>query len=246
MALTEAGARLSAAHRLAQVKLATEVAKVVRAAWPLLDLRDLDASQRRWLAAVVPVVLDGRRRSAALAGVYLRAFAQAEIGADSPAVLAEITDANRAAAETSLRVTGPVTVRALTADGTPLALAGATALEKVLGASVRHVMDGGRETTTRTVQADPNARGYARVASGSACHFCAMLVGRGPVYSEQTVGFDAHDHCTCTGEPVYGGKGYTWPGGQRARDLSDLWAASTKGLSGADARNAFRRAYAGT
>ena len=194
---------------------------------------------------MVPVVLDGRRRSTALAAAYLRSFAQVEVGADSPAVLAEVTEATREAVQTSLWVTGPVTVRALTADGAPLSRAGSTALTKVLGSSVRHVLDGGRETTTLTAAADKRVKGYARVASGSACHFCAMLVGRGPVYGAQSAFFDAHDGCGCSAELVYEGDGYEWPGGQRARDLSDLWASSTKGTSGSDAINAFRRAYAG-
>jgi hypothetical protein len=203
MALTAAGGRLTAAHRVAQVQLATDVARVVAAAWPLLDLADLDASQRRWLAAVVPIVLDGRRRSANLAGAYLRAFAVAE-GRTPPQVVAlEVTDADRAATETSLLVTGPVTVKALTGHGVALRAAGSTALSKVLASTARRVEDGSRQTTTRTVQSDGEIRGYARVGSARACDFCSLLIGRGAVYGAESGQFASHDGCGCTAEPAY-------------------------------------------
>jgi hypothetical protein len=31
-----------------------------------------------------------------------------------------------------------------------------------------------------------------------------MLAGRGSVYSADTAEFEAHDHCGCSAEPVYG------------------------------------------
>lgn len=204
MALTAAGSRLTAAHRQAQVQLATDVAKVVRAAWPLLDLTDLDASQRRWLAAVVPILMDGRLRSANLSAAYLRAFARAEIGADSPVVLARVAEADRAAAEMSLTVTGPVAVKALTGNGFAPGAAAASALGGVLGASVRHVLNGSRDTARLTVAADPQAAGWSRAISARACDFCRILAGRGAVYAADSADFAAHDHCGCNAEPAYG------------------------------------------
>ncbi|MDQ3485451.1 MAG: hypothetical protein M3445_08620, partial [Actinomycetota bacterium] len=71
------------------------------------------------------------------------------------------------------------------------------------GAATRLVLNAGRETVTASVTADPRARGWQRVGGGKPCDFCAMLIGRGSVYTEATSGFDAHDYCACTSEPVY-------------------------------------------
>jgi len=59
----------------------------------------------------------------------------------------------------------------------------------------------------------------ARVASANSCAFCAMLASRGPVYKEETVDFEAHDHCTCGSEPVY--EGAEWP--PNSKEYQDLW-----------------------
>ncbi|MGH8794551.1 MAG: hypothetical protein ACRDXX_18115, partial [Stackebrandtia sp.] len=48
-----------------------------------------------------------------------------------------------------------------------------------------------------------------------------------------------HDGCRCTAEPVYS-RAAPWP--DDARELDRLWRDSTRGLSGAAARRAFRRA----
>jgi hypothetical protein len=49
-----------------------------------------------------------------------------------------------------------------------------------------------------------------------------------------------HDNCGCGLRPVYT-RFDDLP--DRTEDYSDLWMDSTRGLSGADARNAFRKAY---
>jgi hypothetical protein len=47
-----------------------------------------------------------------------------------------------------------------------------------------------------------------------------MLASRGPVYSERSVDFHAHDHCSCTAEPIYG-QGHLPPGSERYARLWD-------------------------
>lgn len=78
-----------------------------------------------------------------------------------------------------------------------------------------------RATVAEASYADPRARGWQRVGSG-ACPFCAMLIGRGAVYSERGAHFAAHDHCHCSAVPAFGGepvpvKPYT-PSARRASD----------------------------
>lgn len=206
MADTPAGTALTAAHRRAQLRIGVEVADLVARAWPLLDLDRLDASLARWLAATAPLVLDARMRSARTAEAYLRAFSLAETGAQMLVVPAAMTEAAREAVETSLRVSGPVGVKSLMASGVSLRHASSTSLTAVLGSSLRHALDGGRETVEASTAADPRTVGWRRIGDGSSCRFCRMLIGRGEVYSADTARFASHDHCGCAAEPAYGGE----------------------------------------
>lgn len=241
MAATVEARRLTEAHRLSQARLGVFLVGQVMAAWPLLDVDDLDGSFRRWLLVVSRLVQSQRRASAALAAGYLSAFRTLEMGVSGDGFtprLAEPVEEERLA--TSLLVTGPAHLRSATAHGVPLSKAVDLARASSARAAVRHALNGGRETVTATVEADPAALGWARATSGRACHFCLMLASRGPAYKgEETAGFDAHDGCACTAEPVYR-RDAAWPAG--AREARQLWNETTSGLSGANARAAFRRA----
>lgn len=145
------------------------------------------------------------------------------------------------AVERSLLVTGPSEVKRRTANREPEASAMDNAFVSAAGAASRHVLTGSRETMLTLVQADEVALGWARVTDGDPCAFCAMLASRGPVYkSAATAGFKAHDNCACSAEAVFA-RTAAWPGD--ARDYQRLWYASTRGYSGKDAINAFRREY---
>jgi hypothetical protein len=106
----------------------------------------------------------------------------------------------------------------------------------VSGASARLALEGGRETITGTVRTDGLVTGWIRVPSGSACAFCAMIASRGPVFKEETVGFQAHDHCACVPEPYHDGS--AWPAVNE--QFRDQWNEVTAGKGGRDALNAFR------
>lgn len=108
--------------------------------------------------------------------------------------------------------------------------------------------------------------GWARVATGrETCGFCMMLVSRGPVYlSAQSAGLNAsdtkadqllersdtasldalmtrwHPGCDCRVVPVYDAE--DWVGRAAYQRAEALWRKVTKGYSGRDALNAFRRA----
>lgn len=62
-----------------------------------------------------------------------------------------------------------------------------------------------RDTITTNRRKDPQAAGWVRIASGSACGFCKALAARGAVYREASADFAAHDNCTCTCAPVFKG-----------------------------------------
>jgi hypothetical protein len=205
--------------------------------WRLFDPDQPGASFEALAAPLRALVAQGRTTSGGLSAGYYSAFRVAEKaeGRFAP-LMAPPLPAEQV--EASLSATGSaVFARALRA-GQPPAQASRQALVGLAGAVSRLSLDAGRSVVVGSSVADPGAQGWARVTAGRACAFCAMLASRGPVYSEQTVDFDAHDHCACTAEPVIGD--YRWP--PSSQRYSELWAESTAGLSGADARRAFRRA----
>lgn len=75
----------------------------------------------------------------------------------------------------------------------------------ILGGTQRRIANFARQTVMGSSVADPHAAGWERVGSGG-CDFCAMLIGRGAVYSEASADFASHDHCNCTAVPVFGGQ----------------------------------------
>lgn len=251
MASSEAAAQLTEGHRLAQARIAAQTARLLHSTWPLLDPTDLDATVGRWLRVIVPLVSRQRRQSVLLAGQYLRAFRAVELGVESTYVpVLDVPDELRAIT-TSLTVTGPVSIKDQARRLVPVARAAEVAEAKVVGAAMRHTLNGGRGAILDSVKADRRALGYARSTSGKPCSFCAMLASRGPVYKDDSfdssdarfTGFgDAkvHDRCYCSLEPVYR-RDADWPAG--GRHYQQMWDEA-KRMDGDTAIN-FRRLMEG-
>lgn len=132
--------------------------------------------------------------------------------------------------------------------------------------AVKEVENGGRRTIRNAVERDGNALGWARVATGrETCAFCLMLVSRGPVYQDaESAGLNAddttamqildegdteafnelmtrfHPNCDCKVVPVFDKN--DWQGRDDYLEAREMWKDVTKGFSGRDALNAFRRA----
>lgn len=70
------------------------------------------------------------------------------------------------------------------------------------GGMQRRIANFSRLTVSGSSVADPAARGWKRVGTPR-CEFCRMLIGRGAVYTEASVHFDAHDHCNCAAAPAW-------------------------------------------
>lgn len=124
---------------------------------------------------------------------------------------------------------------------------------KVAGVAQKDVGDVGRNQMIEAIEADTEARGYARVTRPGACSFCTMLATRGAVYKTQgTAGADQdarflgegrfkfHDHCHCTVEPLFG-RHYEPPA--HIRQAKALYDSATESERGHDKANAFRRAW---
>lgn len=217
MAASAIAARLTDIHRLAQARLGADTVVALDAVWPLLDVENLDSFER-WLAAATRILIAQKTASARLAANYLTTFKTLEVGGRAPVVLAETLNIEQAT--TSLLVTGPYSLKKAIGRGVPLERAVDTASARAAAAGMRLVLNGGRDTILDSVRADRQAQGWARVASGAPCAFCAMLASRGPVYDVDTADFEAHDHCSCSAEPVYRSDS-AWPAGSER--FHDLW-----------------------
>lgn len=188
---------LTQAHRVAQLRLGAATVVRLRAVWDLLDPDDIDGTFDEWAMTAVAVVQASRSQSARLAGNYINAVRASEVSGSFDPILANTID--RKALTTSLLVTGPVSFRAnLTRMPAPRALA--IAEERSARAGMRHALNGGRETITETMKADPRGVAYERVASGNACNYCADLTG---IRFKTDEVFRPHDGCSCAAMPVY-------------------------------------------
>jgi len=238
MARTAEGAALSVQHRNAQLRIRAQALQGYQRIWPLW--RGDEASFTQLIQASVPLVNGFRQMSSALASGYYEAFRRIEGVGGSPTPRVA-PPADTAAVASSLYITGRNMTNAAIAAGQSPQAAMQTAFVRTSGAVTRHVLDGGRHTIVLSTAKDSEARGFTRVTSGNPCAFCAMLSGRGAVYGEETSEFQAHDHCSCAGEPSYDGS--EWPG--RADEFARLW--DTSGASMSDTPlNTFRRALEGS
>lgn len=195
--------RLTQAHRSAQTRLGEQTIEQLRSLWPALDLENLDASFPGWVDLVQPVVRSQRIVSARLAGNYLKTYRTIELGTKAPPLIPTLAETvSKEALTTSLRVTGPVSLKANMARGMDLARAADIAQERSSKAGQRYVLGGGRDTIVSTSKADKESKGWTWVASGAkTCDYCANLDGVLFYLGESE--FNPHDGCDCTAEPTF-------------------------------------------
>jgi hypothetical protein len=188
--------------RTHQLGLRAVVLQQTVALWPTLDVNQLDATFPAWALATGSLTSRGHSASTALAGSYLRAAWGASGGAGMPAIVIP-PPLPAAQIVIALRVTAVATVKAAIGVGQSPGDAMATGLVMSSGAIGRLVLSGGRDTIVESVRAQPRAR-WERITGPTPCDFCAMLADRGDVYrSEETAGFEAHDHCGCDAAAEY-------------------------------------------
>lgn len=201
MALTQEGRELTDSHRRAQLLIKARALQDFKPAWSELDLDDLSSFDK--VASEAQRIVRGRRDEASdRAMEYLTEFRRAEgLTGDPPDVRAEPVDDQRL--KRGMRSSGYVGVLRSLKRGHGRERARQNGLVRASGALERYVHDGGRETLQKAVQADQQAVGWQRVTGSEPCAFCALLASRGAVYKEDTVDFEAHDHCDCESEVVY-------------------------------------------
>lgn len=200
MAASLATRRLTEAHRLSQLRVGVRTIAALRSVWPLLDPDRLDRTFERWLTAALPIIRQQHGASSQIAANYLDTFKRFELGDDAVSNPVGV-DLRDKAVTSSLLVTGPVSIKRAMIRGVPLGRALSTAEAASSAAGMRHALQGGTDTVLSTLRSDPDAHGWARVASGKACKFCASLDGK--VHQKDNADFPAHDGCSCSQEPVY-------------------------------------------
>ena len=244
MARTAEGAKLTGDHRRLQLQIRAGALRDFMRIWPLWE--GDERSFRRLIAGSIPLIRQYHDVSASVAAAYFEQFRRAEgVGGSVTPVTPEF-DTEKVVS--GLYVTGQEMTQKAIDAGQPASEVRKSSLVRVSGSVTRQVLNGNRGTIVLSTAADSQAGGYARVTSPNCCAFCALIASRGPVFSESTADFNAHDHCACSGEPSYDGS--EWPG--RAREwqqlynkaVSDADAAGTlrRGTSN-DLLNAFRRSY---
>lgn len=101
----------------------------------------------------------------------------------------------------SLEVTGPVAFKTNIAAGGTVDTAADVMKTTLAGSAERLALDGARDTLVAAVDSETsNVLGYQRETSSTACDYCRGL-SKEAIYDTDT--FHAHDHCHCTGEPIY-------------------------------------------
>lgn len=240
MAATLLGTELSERHRVEQLAVRARALQGLTAVWPMFNPASIDESWPPLQAALMAMIAEGRTESAAVASTYYGAFRAAE-GIDGAFEIPALGPSWRQGADVSLRVTGPVRAKQLTALHR-LDISEQTFVS-VAGAMGRWVLEAGRATVIGATGTERMRRrvGWARTTSAEPCAFCAMLASRGPVYSADTATFRAHDNCACGAEPIFS-YDQPWPG--RAQEWKRLYNEATSGVEG-DLFEAFRRAYEG-
>lgn len=216
--------------------LAPQVAQLLQG----LQADSIDASWKAILPDLVDLTNTYEEASRGLAINYFDSVRSLQVsGAQHTSILAPEKPLRMY--EVSFGVTGPSEVKKSISDGLTFDQGISKAMITLQGAVDRHVTNAGRDTITENIKKDKQAVGWQRLSStGSPCYFCAMLISRGPVYkSKKQASFQSHDTCHCFPEPMYI-KGDWAP---VATNTADLWKKATKGLSGKDAINAFRRAW---
>lgn len=234
MARTTTGAALTAGHVRLQRALAAGIMAQLLRLWPIVT-PTIPGSFDRFAAAAALLVVAGHRSSASLAADYSTAFRTVE---GVPDTVPPIIAAPPAPEYVANLIRGAAVVGIMRARGAGRDVAAAldAGFVEVAGQTTSLVLGGGRKTMLATMGADRAAKGYRRVTSGTPCSFCAMIASRDVSFRYD---FESHAHCRCSMEPAYAGSQPT----AAQQQWRTLWDESTVGLSGGEARNAFRRAY---
>lgn len=239
MAVTAQGAELTQAHMRAQQGLRAAVIRDIIKLYPMWDPFKVD-SLDLFSAAVVALAQKRAVDSGALAAGYFELFREVDAGltwGKAAAIAEPPTMGEVRAAINATMVSGFWTGLG---NGLTTEQARQVALSRLTGGVTRVISNGGRTTLVDAIGSDNYYHGWMRVSDGKPCAFCAMLLGRGPVYwTKDSAGGSTHwhDNCGCHAEPY--AEGMPWP--EANQKYHDLWNA-TANQGESHPLNNFRRA----
>jgi hypothetical protein len=193
--------RLTQQHRKAQLALRAGTLRDLLRLWPAFDINEIDKTWPALEEALVVLIGARGRASAGLASAYYRGTR--EMMEASGTATPRLALPSEARAVAGLRIVGPYNAKHQLSLGREASVVAKNTLVNISGETTRHVLNAGRVTVDASVMADKQALGWRRVTSGDACEFCEMLAGRGLVYKQATVDFEAHAHCACFPEPGF-------------------------------------------
>lgn len=197
---------LSRSHMTKQVADAAQIQAGLAAAFDKkMDPAALDASFPAFYRSALALVTAGRSRAVKTATDY---YGAAKTGAGFDALIPAVPapELDLAMSVQALLLNGPVSVKKQLASGVGLIAAMDKAKAQTLRVGKRLVLEAPRKHLITLSHKDKDALGWARVSDGQPCHFCAMLVSRGPVYGEKTARFEAHNGCGCSVRPFFKGE----------------------------------------
>lgn len=216
---------LADAHRTQQIRTGAQVEALVADVFRrTVDPRRPLETYPVFLRAAELVIGRGRIESRKIARSYYLAEA-ARRGLDPVAAELLVSRLSSEQAETALRASGATALLAASEKGLPPREVLEAGQLAVMGSAKRLVLNAGREYLLNASADDPAVKGFARVSDGAPCHFCAMLISRGPVYSRRGARFKAHDRCGCNIRLVYPGdadRGWS----KQAHAQEALWKAT--------------------
>lgn len=191
--------RLSIQHAQQQVGKVAATQADLRALWNrVIDPADLAGSYTRFAVGAAAYIQQARSDAMPLATRYFRdsqeiaGYTRSEDD-NSPLVTVNALEADI----TALFVTGFVTIQKQITAGAATDFAERAGQAAMLRSAQRRILDAPRQAIIDRSAHGEDTVGWARVGDGAPCYFCAMLISRGPVYSEKTVQFRAHDGCGC-------------------------------------------------
>lgn len=228
---------LTRRHYVAQIGVRAATSRDVMRLWGAVDPTNLTGTYDPVARAVATLSQARHATSAGVAADYQEHFRKAEKVAGRAAIKLASPLAQRYALNT-IRGAGLSGIINSRKAGFSVEAAARNGLVKVLGATTRLVLGGGRDTILGSAIEDPQTNHWQRVTSGDPCAFCVSIAELGAIFVESTADFETHDHCSCSAEVAYEGSALPL----MSQQLASQWDDATAGLSGDDALNAYRDA----
>lgn len=191
-------------YRAALRAIQAATIKDILAIWPAFDPTDIEGTWPPVQQALIAIV---QRHSIPSSQLGARYYATARLlaGVVDDFALETLDPPSADQVIPSLVVTGLGRAWSAAKRAAPASVVAQSALAGVIGSATRIVNDSSRQTVQDNIRRDDRSVGYARVASPTACEFCAEIEAEGVIAKTDTLDFAAHDHCSCTSEPVFSG-----------------------------------------